>query len=249
MEGSPDVPRYRTLANELAAAISNGAYGAATKLPSEAALAKQYGVSRGTVRQAMAQLRARGTITSRRGTRRLILDTAPSQGFLDLISFTRWAHSVGEAPGARTITVERRAATPAELEQLRLSADAEVYFVVRLRTLGRQPVMLERTTYPIEIGETIAGLNDDARSHVDPLVSAGVVFTDTDHVIDAVAANSTDARILGCETGSGLLRERRRSTDPIGVPILASEDRFLPGVVTFSVHNSAGLTPLARRRA
>ncbi|WP_202914981.1 MULTISPECIES: GntR family transcriptional regulator [unclassified Mycolicibacterium] len=240
--------RYRKLAAELGEAITSGAFGVDARLPSEEVLAARYGVSRGTVRQALSLLRAQGMITSRRGTRRVIIDTAPAQSFVELLSFTRWAQSMGETPGARTLQVARRAATPVEAGQLQLELDAEVVHVVRLRTLSRMPVMIERTTYPGQIGAALADLDADAPSHLDPLVAAGVVLTDAEHTVDVVVADAEDAGALGCGQGAPLLRERRRSSDPTGVPIVWSDDRFLPGTVSFTVHNSVSMTPLTRRR-
>ena len=65
--GSPSL--YRTVAEDIKAAIAAGGYAAGTRLPSEHELAERYSVSRGTIRQAFAALRADGIIASRRGAR------------------------------------------------------------------------------------------------------------------------------------------------------------------------------------
>jgi GntR family transcriptional regulator len=56
---------YRKVAGDIKAAIAAGAYPPGALLPSEAELAERYSVSRGTVRQAFAALRADGVIASR----------------------------------------------------------------------------------------------------------------------------------------------------------------------------------------
>jgi len=239
---------YEKLATKLREAITSGEFGSGDRLPSEEGLAGQYGVSRGTVRQALAVLRANGLVTSRRGTRRVILGTARTQSFFELLSFSGWAHSIGEDPGGRTIAVEDRVALPLECEQLQLASGSRIYQVVRLRTLSRVPVMLERAIYPEQIGKLVADLPPDAPSHASPLLDAGVVFADADHTVDLVEAEVDDARHLGCVEGSPLLRERRRVTDPASTPLLWSDDRFLPGTVSFTVHNSVASTALSRRR-
>ena len=61
---------YRTIADDLKAAIRSGVYPAGARLPSESELATQYDASRGTIRQAFAALAADGVISSRRGARR-----------------------------------------------------------------------------------------------------------------------------------------------------------------------------------
>ncbi|MCR8577368.1 GntR family transcriptional regulator [Streptomyces sp. Isolate_219] len=246
--GGATEARYRRLAADLREAIASGAYGPGGRLPSEEELAQQCGVSRGTVRQALAVLRADGLITSRRGSRRVVLGTARTQNFFELMSFTHWARSIGEEPGGRTIDIECRVADPVECEQLSLAPGARIHRVLRLRTLSRVPVMIERTIYPEHIGAVIAGLEPDAISHTEPLAEQGVAFADADHTIDLVYAGADDARLLGCAAGAALIRERRRATDPAGTPLEWSEDRYLPGTVAFTVHNSVATTTLSRRR-
>ncbi|GGV11641.1 GntR family transcriptional regulator [Kitasatospora herbaricolor] len=237
---------YRKVAADLREAITTGAFGEAGRLPAEGALAEQYGVSRGTVRQALAVLRSDGLVTSRRGTRRVVLGNARVQSFSELLSFTHWARSMGEEPGGILDSLVRRPADAAEREQLRLEPGAEVYAIVRLRTLSGAPVMVERTVYPPLVGELVAELPADVVSHTEQLREHGILFTDADHTIDVVAANAEDARLLGCRRGSPLLRERRRTTDPTGTPVEWSQDRYLPGTVAFSVHNSLATSALSR---
>ena len=55
-------PRYKQIADHLREGILSGTYPAGQPLPSEEALAKQYGVTRPTVRQGIAELRAAGLV-------------------------------------------------------------------------------------------------------------------------------------------------------------------------------------------
>ncbi|SFD78393.1 GntR family transcriptional regulator [Streptomyces aidingensis] len=54
--------KYRQIADHLRAGILDGTYPAGQPLPSEDALAKRFGVTRPTVRQAVAELRANGLV-------------------------------------------------------------------------------------------------------------------------------------------------------------------------------------------
>ncbi|WP_331283922.1 GntR family transcriptional regulator [Streptomyces sp. H39-S7] len=238
---------YRKVAADLRQAIADGAYGSGGRLPAESELATRYGVSRGTVRQALAVLRADGLVTSRRGTRRVVLGTARVQSFAELLSFTRWARSIGEEPGGRVVEIVRGPADEVEREQLRLGPGADVYRVLRVRTLSGVPVMVERSVYPERVGVLVEGLDPHAVSHTVPLQEQGVLFTDAHHTIDLALADADDARLLGCAVGDPLLRERRHTTDPAGSPVEWSQDRYLPGTVAFTVHNSTAVTSLSRR--
>lgn len=59
-------PRYRQIADELRARITSGVLPAGAPLPTEVELMEQWNVARGTVREAMALLRAEGLITTAR---------------------------------------------------------------------------------------------------------------------------------------------------------------------------------------
>ena len=101
--GSPSL--YRKVAEDIKAAIAAGGYAAGTRLPSEHELAERYSVSRGTVRQAFAALRADGIIASRRGARRVVVGGPRVQSFGELLSFSRWARAMGEVPGGLVIAM------------------------------------------------------------------------------------------------------------------------------------------------
>ncbi|MCX5383048.1 GntR family transcriptional regulator [Streptomyces sp. NBC_00083] len=241
-------PLYRKVAGDLRTAIAAGEYGSGARLPAEEELARRYGVSRGTVRQALASLRADGLVTSRRGARRVVLGGAARlQSFSELRSFARWARSLGEEPGGRTVAVEPAEATPEEAHHLQLAEGTPVFRVRRVRTLSGAPVMVERSTYPVRVGRLVAAMAVDEVSHSRQLELHGVLFTDAQHTIDVGHADADDAELLGCRRGDALLRERRRSTDPAGTPVEWSEDRYLPGTVAFTVHNSTAGGALGRQ--
>lgn len=69
-----DRAAYRQLADALREHILSGAYRPGDKLPSESRLAREHGVGRETVRQALAVLRGEGLTTSARGIGTLVRD-------------------------------------------------------------------------------------------------------------------------------------------------------------------------------
>ena len=237
---------YRKVAADLRASIAAGVYPAGTRLPSESDLAERYSVSRGTVRQAFAVLRADGVIASRRGARRIVLGGPQLQSFGELLSFTRWARAIGEKPSGRVVAMARREARPSEYKQLGLPPGAVIYHLTRVRLLSGEPVMIERTAFPDRVGALVAGIDADQQSIHERLEELGVVFADAEHIIDAVPASADDTRLLGCPPRVPLLRERRRTTDPSGVTLEWSEDRYLGSAVVFTVHNSVAVSALSR---
>ena len=184
MSRSPSL--YRKVAEDIKAAIAAGGYAAGTRLPSESELAERYLVSRGTIRQAFAALRADGVIASRRGARRVVIGGPRVQSFGELLSFSRWARAMGEAPGGRVVTLQRGPAKPLEAERLAIPPGAPIYWLVRVRLLSGRPVMVERGAYPDRVGELVAGMDLETGSITERLEELGIVFADAEHVIDAV---------------------------------------------------------------
>jgi GntR family transcriptional regulator len=244
--GAGPTSLYRKVADDLRAAISAGTYPPGTRLPSESDLAERYSVSRGTVRQAFAALRADGVIASRRGARRVVLGGLRLQSFGELASFSRWARALGEEPSGRVVAMARREAKPSESGPLGLAPGAVIYHLTRVRLLSGRPVMIERTAFPERVGALVAGIDADRDSVYERLGELGIIFADAEHVIDSVPASAADARLLECRPRVPLLRERRRTTDPAGLPVEWSEDRYLGTAVAFTVHNSVAASALSR---
>jgi GntR family transcriptional regulator len=240
---------YRKVAEDIRAAIAAGDYAAGTRLPSENELSERYSVSRGTIRQAFAALRADGVIASRRGARRMVLGGPRVQSFGELLSFSRWARAIGEVPGGRVVALQRRAAKALEAERLAIEVGTPIYHLTRVRLLSGRPVMVERGTYPDRVGVLVAGMDLAKDSITERLEELGIVFADAEHVLDAVAASAQDARLLGVSPRVPMLRERRLITDLTGVPVEWSDDRYLGGAVAFSVHNSVAVNALSRTPA
>jgi GntR family transcriptional regulator len=120
---------------------------------------------------------------------------------------------------------------------------------VRIRLLSDRPVMVERAVYPDRVGALIAGMDLTRDSITERLEELGIVFTDAEHVIDAVPASAEDARCLGVRAGVPLLRERRFTTDRSGQPVEWSDDRYLGSATAFSIRNSVAVNALSRTSA
>jgi GntR family transcriptional regulator len=240
--------RHEEIAEELRRAIDREDYAVGSLFPAETELAAQYGVARGTVRQAVAALTADGLIGSRQGARRVVLASRRNQSFAELRSFAQWAYAMGREATGRVVSSRYRPATPEDAARLQLAADTAVLHVVRVRGLDGEPVLLERTVYADWISPAVARIEPDCPSVTQRLLEdEGLVFAYGEHRIDAVAAGAQDAELLAVRRTSPLLRVRRVTTTREGRPVEWSDDRYRSDAVSFSVHNSIGNNALARK--
>ena len=111
--------------------------------------------------------------------------------------------------------------------------------IIRLRLLDEVPVMVERTSFTLEAGRHLFDFDTDSGSIFAHLKGNGVELVAARHTFDAVAAEGIDAEMLDVPSGSPLLRERRITSTGAGVPVEYSDDRYVPGQVTFTINNTA----------
>lgn len=238
---------HRRLAHELRRQIQSGQLPAGGAAPSELELAAAWGVSRGTVRQALAALRVEGLLTGGRGSRATVVGPQLRQPFEHLLSFSAWVRSEGHRPGGRLVNWTVARAGEIDADRLGVPVRSRVHRMVRLRLVDGEPVMVERTTFPPEIGELVRGVDLVGGSIYQSLLQRGITFDAAEQEIDAVAAGVVDARLLSVTRRSPLLRVRRRSLSRTGRPLEWSDDRYLPERVSLSIVHSEATPGIARR--
>ena len=231
-------PLHRQVATELRARIRRGELAVGDAVPSEAELCREFSASRGPIRQALGTLRDEGLVGGGQGRRSVVLDAVPAQPFESFWSFTRRAELTGHRPGQKLREIALRRPDEAAARALGLDPDDLAVSLVRLRLLDDRPAMLERMTYTEAVGRPLLAADLDAGSIYAFLTARGVDLHAARHTFDAVAADPLDAEMLEVAEGTPLLRERRLTTDSLGVPIEWSEDRFRPDVATVTVMNT-----------
>lgn len=226
------------IADALRQQIATGELARGASLPSEAELCREFEVSRGTARQAIAALRAEGLVAVSRGKPPQVVGTVPSQELSTFLSFSEWAKSTGREPGQRTVETARRPVSAEAAAALGLATGEPVVEVLRLRTLDNKPVMVERTVFVLEAGRHLFEFDPDSGSIFAFLSSRGVDLHAARHTFDALGADAVDAELLQVAEGAALLRETRVTFASDGTPLEYSEDRYLPSEVTFTVENT-----------
>lgn len=228
--------QYEEIAQFLRNSIRDGDLQPGDTLPSEAELCRQFGSARGTVRQAMAQLRSEGVISSGQGRRSRVLDNVPTQSFDNVFSFSQWCHNSGITPGQQTQWVTKKPAGPRLAAELEIADGDPVVSVFRLRLMDGVPAMVERLTYPLATGQHVLTFDTDSGSIYQHLMDSGVDIATATRTIDAIGADAEDAQLLQVPEGTPLLRVRRRAFTTEGTPIESSDDRYLFTKASFTIN-------------
>jgi len=242
-------PLHHQILEELRHQIHQGELKPGDALPAEAELMRRFGVARGTVRQAVAALRADGTIAGPRGRPPVVRDRRLAQSFTNLLSFSAWIRSLGMEPSGVLVELTLRPAEDEVAAMLAVAPGSPVYPLVRVRHADGEPLLIERTAMPRSVGALVTTLDLERDSIYAALLRRGITFASAHQIIDALHASPEDARLLRTAPHTPLLRVRRQAFAPDGAPLEWSDDRYLATRVTFTLDNTAANVGLSRHLA
>ncbi len=199
----------------LQARIASGSLGPGQQLPTERELSETFGVSRVTVRRAIASLAESGLVHAIQGRGTFVTSEPLAEPPNALLSFHEM---VGEnvAVGARVMEATVRPATISEAEDFQIAPGAELLALERLRMLDDLPVALDFTLVPVALEPALPGLDWGGASLYSALGAAGHRPVAADFSVEAQPADERSARLLGTAIGAPLLVADSRTHDQDG---------------------------------
>ena len=144
------LPAYLRLQAALSDAIASGALKPGAALPAERQMALELGVSRVTVRRAMAELVQKGLVVQRHGSGTYVSGTPERvvQSLSRLYSFSEDMTSRGRIPGTRWLGRELGVANADEARRLEIANGESIVRMCRLRLADKEPIALETSLIP-----------------------------------------------------------------------------------------------------
>ena len=140
---APPLPKYFVIAKDLMALIESGKLKPDDQLPTEESLCEKYGVSRGTVRQAIQQLDGEGVIRRERGNGTFVRAKQSQSALFSLEPFDKVLIRQGRTPSTKLLTAVITPATPQLTEKLQIPKNEPVIQISRIRLADDLPVAHE----------------------------------------------------------------------------------------------------------
>ncbi len=247
MSGTAARPQYRRIEQVLRERISTLQPGA--RLPSDAELCAEFGVSRMTARNAMQRLAEDGLIARQPGRGSFVAEPPAHRRANRLMTFSQEMRRAGRVPSSRMLTRVIRPSSTEEAASLDIPPREPVVHLRRLRQADDQPIALESTVLIGACADAVMTADLVHGSLHETLGRAGIVLRRGTGTIAAAAATAEDARLLEVRTGDPLLVERRVIADGHGRRIEATESRYSAHryalVVQFDVEAPNGGSPEA----
>jgi GntR family transcriptional regulator len=223
------VPRYHRIAEALRERIRAGELPSGARLDNQRQLAKSFGVTLMTLRQALELLEREHLITRRHGLGTFVAAPSIDYDILQLQRFARDLSAKGEHVATRLLGTRFAAADRRVAEALRLPGRPRVLVLERLRLVDSHPMSLQRSFLPSPLGDEVIRA-DLALTPLHQVLEfkLGVVITRASETVSAVRLGRREARELGCRAGEPAFESERVSYNPGGAPVVF--DRvFIPG--------------------
>lgn len=196
------------------------------RLPSDAELCAEFGVSRMTARHAMQRLAEEGLIRREPGRGTFVARPPAHRRTNRLVTFTQEMTRAGRTPSSRLLTRVIRPSTAAEAADLAIPERQPVVHLRRLRLADDLPIALESTVLLADTADAVMTADLAGGSLHEALAQAGFTLRRGTGTITAAAATRADARLLSMRSGAPLLVERRVIVDSHGTRIEATESRY-----------------------
>jgi GntR family transcriptional regulator len=218
------VPVWAQIEDALAARICGGELRVGDRLPAERELAQELDVSRGTIRQALDALAARGLVERGVGRGTFVAAGKVDVRLQDVAGFTQQMARAGLQAQARVLRAGPAPAPAAVAAALGLDEGAPAVRIERLRLAGRLPLTLEDSWIPsarfpgieeLDLRGSIYALMRDLYGHAPVRVV---------EALEPVLAQAHSADMLGVAAGAALMLVERTAFDADDVAVEYARD-------------------------
>lgn len=213
-------PLYRRIQSDLRERVAGGELAPGAQVETEQELMAHYGVSRATVRQALAGLVSEGLLEIRRGRGTFVHGAALEHRLGGFYTFSREIERHGMRPGTQVRGIGVEPAADVVADGLGLAPGTPVIALSRIRLADDEPIVSETSFLPAARFRGLEDVDFSGASLYDTLTTSfGVRPVRARETFVPVLLDEDEASILGGEPGDPVLRVERTTYDADGVII------------------------------
>jgi GntR family transcriptional regulator len=213
-------PLYRQIEADLRDRIRDGRLQPGAQVATEAGLMTEYGVSRATVRQALAGLLGEGLLEIRRGLGTYVTAPRFEHTIGGFYSFSREIERHGLRPGTTVLDIGVQPSSDDVAEALALAPATPVVALRRLRLAGPDPLVVETSHLPATRFPGLESVDFSQVRLYDTLLNQyGCRPTRARETFEPILLTAEEAALLDQQRGEPALRVERTAFDQDDLPI------------------------------
>lgn len=245
------MPAYYQISLDLRQQIAQGKWAMGAKLPSEGQFMATYGVSRITIRQAIAELAKDGLVTRQRGSGTFVSrHPVPLTHDLSLpLVFARRLRQLGFELTSTTLEATTFATPfPAVAEKLALEPGATAAYLKRLMLIDGEPAAVDHAWFNDALcpGLTELELIDASLSRT-LAQRYGLIPSRTESWLEVIRSAVADSALLETDVNTPMLLLTTILYLPNGTPLEYSRTTWLGDRIRFHFQSGDGELPGAKR--
>lgn len=233
LDRSSPVPLYFQVAEQFEQAILTGEIAPGERIENEIALAKDLGLSRPTMRQAIQVLVDKGMLVRKRGVGTQVVHGKIRRS-VELTSLFDDLSAAGQKPRTEVLAVGKVPAEEDVAHELQLDVGDDVWSLERLRYVGKQPLALMHNFIPVDVVDLdeVDLAKTGLYAH---LRTTGILMRVARQRIGARGAGADEAARLGEKKGAPLLTMQRTAYDNAGRAVEYGRHAYRPDLYAFEL--------------
>lgn len=241
LDPADPVPLYQQLRDRLRVNLIEG-WPRDRPIPSERQIMQMTGLSRMTVRQAIAELVHEGMLRRDQGRGTFVADSRITRLLTGHASFRDVVVQQGGSPSTVVVRQVVVAANAVQATMLQIEPEEALLDLVRVRMIDSEPVMVDYTHVPLRLCQTLphADLQGSLYDHLSNV--CGLPPQHSIDTIEAVAATGEVAELLEVPEGAPLLLMRRLARTLDDIPLETTDEYVRPDRCLYRVEHPTGYT-------
>lgn len=208
--GHARAPRYAAIKQSISDAAREGRLKPGDRVPSEAELVEQFGVSRMTANRALRELQSAGVVVRRAGSGSFIAEPKPIGQMIEIRNIAEEIRERGHAYRARVIQNLEERANADSAALLEVPLGTKVFHSVIVHHEAEFPIQLEERLVLASIAPDYGTL-DFTRTTPNEYLTRTAPLERVEHRVCAMMPNERTRSMLALDAGEPVLRMTRRT--------------------------------------
>lgn len=213
------IPMYHQLKELVSEKIESGEWSPGYRLPTEAELSREFGVSRITVRHAMQLLQNQGMLERKQGRGTFVAQPKLASNLMSMFNDGLVVKQMGRQPHLELVSLELKKPPASVAAKLNLPGNEQVYDMRRLLLGDGEPLTLMHSWLPAERFPDFPEHRLDARTMGSVMAEYGITEAFQHKEVEVTILDEEEAALLKTFTGAPALLLTYVNYLPSGEPI------------------------------